>query len=364
MPSGLAEDGIVPTTDSSGGGNAPPAWLSQLGQIAGGLAPAINTGLSINGTMNQAALLQQIENDGKAGINNANTNYGSVSALLQQLLNQNTGSRTDIRGDTTQYDPKTNSWTVTPSANTAGLLGASDAEQLARNTTDAATERAQKQGNASLRSGQRDQSAYYTGLLNKEQDPYSLSGVTNALTADKFGATHRGYEDVANSAVSQALRQGTAAAPILAQLARREGEDYSQDVSDANTQGATQYSNLENDRMNRLATPALNYGAAGTKTDTSTYTPTNVDQQVNQQSEFQQQGNNQAGSTATFGLNQGAGVAGNTTSSLLQALAKANQTNPQSDLGATIAGAGANSNNIISGLGSAASAAASLASYF
>lgn len=144
-------------------------------------------------------------------VNAANLQRQDQSAFMQQLLAREyqqmaQAGNTNARGDRTEYIPGVG-WVTTPSAATAGLISASDAEQRARLTSDSVTRRRGLQENESRRIREGQAADVFLQQLMQQPD-YSMQSLRDELLNRVVTDTNKAFDRTADRIGTQALRSG------------------------------------------------------------------------------------------------------------------------------------------------------------
>lgn len=180
----------------------------------------------------------------------------------QQMELQTAGTRT-ARGDTTRYVPGVG-WIEELSPGSRLLQGASDKEQLLRNTEDANRSREGRRQNFARR--QEESSAADTLLREyRGVQGRSRAGVEGALAERNLAAVQDPLDSTRQAVQMQALRSGSGAANVLDALSQRGRLGTRSALAEARVQAPQVYEDEQSSRKsntlnqyNTLATRASN----------------------------------------------------------------------------------------------------------
>lgn len=250
-------------------------------------------------------------------------NSALQAALAREMLDLQTAPRTNARGDVYGYDPE-RGWYVDLSPLGQQLQSASDSEELARLTTDSAERRVGLLENARrrIREGVEADS-----LLDRFGGPsvYTPEGTVGLFRQRATQGIEDRYNDLSNRVTTQALRSGTNAGSILADLAEQQSRDVSRAMIDAEIDGMSFGQNLEDNRLNNLLNQYGMLAGRASNIDDAPFVPTSVGtnaENANLASSRAAIGAGQIGSAGSQGAaNLQAGLQANTQSALPSILA-------------------------------------------
>jgi hypothetical protein len=159
--------------------------------------------------------------------------------LQQKALKLAMAGQKNARGDVLSYDPKTNTWTTTPSAETKGLITDADAAQRALLEQDVPRARQEAIRESSAR-GRESQDADAALARYRDYNPMTAERLSDDLYTQAAQGLREGYGQVSGDVSRQALRSGTGGGQLLDQLSR----SYARDLANARV----------NSRVNALTT--------------------------------------------------------------------------------------------------------------
>lgn len=193
--------------------------FAALSAIAAGLTAATAAGTAVVGSQNA-----QAANKTQAGIA-ANNQQNSVNqqayaqALNALAMRRGVAGSTDSRGDTSTYDPATNSWKTLLSPSGQAIQSANDTASIRRNTTDLNT--AEDANNQAMLGAIKARGAAGSALSDVQNfRPMSSNDLEGALQETATTANNNAERPIIADTLRQFARTGTAAGPVLTQMMR------------------------------------------------------------------------------------------------------------------------------------------------
>ena len=236
--------------------------------IIAGLALATSVaGIGVGSANAQSANTQQ------AGIARSNQQNAQNEQHYQQALNaigmrRAVAGTTDGRGNSTVYDPSTNSWKTNLSLQGQRLQTASDQAAISRDTTDLATgQEANKNAMADAIKAREASGPALAAIRN--YNPLTSQGMEGALQETATTANRQAQDPIIADTLRSFARTGTAAGPVLTNMMRDNATSLRQtmlgnkiesmkNTSDINARNlASLGANYAN--LNAAAKPALNF---------------------------------------------------------------------------------------------------------
>lgn len=178
-------------------------------------------------------------------------------ALQERLINLGLASTTDGKGNTTFYDPATNSWKTILSEQSALLENLSDQELIKALQIDAPLARGELLANAARRSreGGMADGALMEYAAKKAMPQFSGASIAAALRNGRTAAVNAAFDEMAGLMNKQALRSGiTGATNAGAMLAKARANTIAQMMGNPELEGMQAAFELNNvDRNNTLS---------------------------------------------------------------------------------------------------------------
>ncbi len=243
-------------------------FLSAAGQVAGGVGAI--AGIFQGNAQARAA---------RASNNIAMRNYLLQREIANEQREMARAGSIDARGNRTEFIPGVG-WVTRTSDATRGLIGASDAEERARLTSDATRGRIRRQ-NTFTRQLNEGAEADAT-LASREQGQQTLDGLRGAMIEAGVARAMSGANDARGRIGLVSLRQGTGGEQALAQLARSGLADTRTAIAEANLEAPGEFvarrGARENSALNRYN--VLSFRA--TAPDDVPFQPTQLDEDLSQ----------------------------------------------------------------------------------
>lgn len=186
--------------------------IAALGLAMGAVGTGVGAANASAANATQAAI-------GRAGTQNALNQQQYQQALNTIALQRSVAGQTDGRGDTTTYDPATNSWKTTLSREGARLQAANDQATISRDTTDLAT--SQEANNNAMRDAIAARTAAGPALSAIQNfKPMSAQGLEGDLQQTATTANRQAEDPIIADTLRSFARNGTAAGPALTNMMR------------------------------------------------------------------------------------------------------------------------------------------------
>ena len=206
-------------------------------------------------------------------LQNAINQQEYTKALNAIAMQRAIAGTTSARGDTSVYDPSTNTWKTTLTPGSLALQSASDTASIRRNTTDKTTgELANNNAVAdSIRAGDVAGSA-----LAKVRDfkPISSQGLEGLLQQTATTANRQAQDPIIAATLRQFARSGTAAGPVLTNMMRDNATSLRQTMLNDQIEAMKHVDSINNgkragllstyDTLNKAGTPQLSFPGIST----------------------------------------------------------------------------------------------------
>jgi len=219
------------------------AW--DLGAIGG----LVSAGSSIANTLFNRERQKSADSAAKNTMSNNNEMIDLARNRDDRLFQLATAPTTDARGSSTTYDP-VKGWQTNLSERSKQMLDAGDQETLQQLTHDAGIRRQGLQANKFNRDEANKAMLPALSELSGTS-PYSAKGIEGNLIQNRTMGLRRAYDDLADKVAIQGVRSSTDSGPILAEMARRMGDDYAMQLGSAGTDAMQMFENLESSRNAR-----------------------------------------------------------------------------------------------------------------
>jgi hypothetical protein len=205
---------------------------------------------------------------GAAGLQNAQNQQQYQQALNALAMQRSIAATTDGAGNTTEYDPATNSWKTTLTPEQARLQGASDQASISRNTTDLAT--SQEANNNAMKQAIAARSAAGPALADIQNfKPLSQEGLEGQLQETATTANRQAQQPVIADTLRSFARTGTAAGPVLTNMMRDNATSLRQTMVGDQLAAMKNVGDINNSKMaglnntysslNQASHPSLNF---------------------------------------------------------------------------------------------------------
>lgn len=176
-----------------------------------------------------------------------------------------TAGTRDARGNRTRYVPGIG-WVEEATDITKALLGASDAEELARLTQDMPRQRGLRGDKAQMQSAERGE-AEKRMLELASGGGRTLADIEAALTEANLANVRDPIENAASDISMQLLRSGSGAAPIMEALALRGSKDARSAIANARLMAPSLYEQERGEREGGLLNRYGTLRSMGTQPD-------------------------------------------------------------------------------------------------
>lgn len=203
----------------------------------------------------------------------ARNNQQYVRALNAIAMRMGQAGTRDAEGNVIRYDPATNQWTSTLSEQGFAKQQASTNAEIQRNTTDRMLALIANRG-AISRSLAADRATGPALAAIENFQPMSRADLTGLLTQRAATANADAYRPIVQDTLRQFSRTGTAAAPVLGELASKSAGDLRKAIIDASIAGMTNTDQVNNANqqgllqryttLNANAVPNLQYPGIAT----------------------------------------------------------------------------------------------------
>lgn len=193
---------------------------------AGAIAAAISAATAIAGTVVSSSNAQAAnKTQAQIGANNqqnAQNQQQYAQALNAIAMRRAAAGSTDSRGDTSTYDPTTNTWKTLLSPAGQAIQSANDTASIRRNTTDLNT--AEDANNQAMLGAIKARGAAGPALAAVQNfRPMSERDLEGALQETATTANRQTQQPIIADTLRQFARTGTAAGPVLTQMMRDNG---------------------------------------------------------------------------------------------------------------------------------------------
>jgi hypothetical protein len=220
------------------------------------IGSAVSSGAgAIGGLMNSrsSAAASRAQND------IAFRNYYMQQRLARLQEQMATAGNTDARGNVTEYVPGVG-WVSRPTAETQGIIRASDNEERLRLTTDAVRGRMQREGNFTRQLN--EGAAADATLASQDVGQQSLPSLRSAMIERGVAGAMSGANDMRRRIGLVGIRSGTGQQRAIAQLGRQGMQDTRTAIAEARLNAPSEY--VER-RAARVGNNLNQYGALASR---------------------------------------------------------------------------------------------------
>lgn len=176
-----------------------------------------------------------------------------IQDLSKQVVSRGSGITDPYSGQTSGYDPVTGTYKGALSEGQRAVQGASDQEELARNTVDQEMRRRALQDaekNRQLASGQVGPALTDLNLFKQGVGAVNPEQIASSLRLSRTGAVNAGYDDAARSASMLGARTGSSAvADALAGLGARRAQTIAQTAGTPDVEGLQTADEINKSRL-------------------------------------------------------------------------------------------------------------------
>lgn len=193
--------------------------FSALAAIAAAVSAATAVGGTIVGSQNAAEANKTATGIASNNTVNAQNQQRYTAGLNAEAMKRAIAGSTNGRGDTSTYDPTTNSWKTQLSPTSRDIQRGSDQASVSRNTTDLAA--GQRSNDTSMLDAIKARMAAGPALSAVQNfKPMSSQGLEGALQETATTANRNATDPIIADTLRSFARTGTAAGPVLTQMMR------------------------------------------------------------------------------------------------------------------------------------------------
>lgn len=218
----------------------------------------------------------------------ANTNYSIALMNYYQRERERTQARiearrieqkqdlgmTDIEGTQTKFTEGLG-WRTTPTAQKKALMNRQQNEQMLQ-ASDAAVRRRHLQANEAQQATERDKSRALLEEMGRSTTP-TASEISHLLLGAQGTASNRAFDDTLKVGARQAMRTGTNAKGLLAEIARARSQEQAPMASQAMLQGMQIAPQLEDQDQKMKANLYNLFATRGAAMPDVSFSPTPID---------------------------------------------------------------------------------------